>query len=125
MFDYEENYDFDEDVADSIIFEIGRLAELENGKTSIIVPQRMMQLAYAYKILKSITDGINVKVTYTLHEPYNFVGSISIEGDSLEFCNTELFAKAAQLASNFEIYPKTDGTVQMNFAFYGLTRTIE
>ena len=33
--------------------------------------------------------------------------------------------KAVELASNFEVYPKTDGTVQMDFTFHGLTRAID
>lgn len=35
------------------------------------------------------------------------------------------FVRSVELASNFEVYPKTDGTVCMTFPFHGLTRPIE
>lgn len=123
MFEYE-GFDFDKDAVDSIVLGIAKIAEDEDRKTAVIVPQRMMQFMYAYKLLKHITMGTNAKVTYSLHEPYKSMGYISIEGD-FEVFNMELFKKAVELASNLEVYAKTDGTVQMNLAFHGLARAIE
>jgi hypothetical protein len=50
---------------------------------------------------------------------------VSVTGKDLLFRKTEWFMKEVELASNFEVYPKTDGTVQMNFTFHGLTKPIE
>lgn len=76
-------------------------------------------------MLKYLTKGTKAKVTYALHEPYKSMGVVSVVGSDLLFRNTEWFMKAVELASNFEVYPKTDGTVQMDFTFHGLTRAID
>lgn len=114
----------EEDSFDSFFLEITNMAEIEDQKTAIIVPKRIAQLLLAYKTLKKVTNGTNAKVTYTLHEPYKSMGSISVIGNNLEVINIELFKKAVELSSNIEVYSRTDGSFQMNFTFHGLTKPI-
>ena len=115
-----------EQMLDSLVTTVGEAAAIDDSKTSIINPFKIQQVLYTYKVLKYLTKGIKgAKVSYELHEPYRSMGSVSVTGKDLLFRKPEWFMKAVELASNFEVYPKTDGTVQMNFTFHGLTKPIE
>lgn len=114
-----------EEMLDNLVTTIGDEAAADDSKTAIINPYRIQQVLYTYKVLKYLTKGTKAKVTYTLHDPYKSMGVVSVIGSDLLFRNTEWFMKAVELASNFEVYPKTDGTVQMDFTFHGLTRAID
>ena len=50
--------------------------------------------------------------------PGNKIGSITLTGKEIRFSDAFAFLEAAGLANNFEVYPKTDGTVQMNLTFF-------
>lgn len=114
-----------EEMLDNLIITLGDEAAADDSQTAIINPYRIQQVLYTYKMLKYLTKGTKAKVTYTLYEPYKSMGAVSVVGSDLLFRNTKWFMKAVELASNFEVYPKTDGTVQMNFTFHGLTKAIE
>lgn len=114
-----------EEMLDHLVTTIGDEAAADDRRTAIINPYRIQQVLYTYKVVKYLTKGTAAKVTYTLHEPYRSMGVVSVVGSDLLFRNTEWFVKAIELASNFEVYPKTDGTVQINFTFHGLTRAID
>lgn len=127
--DFDNEFKTDEEVEemlDSIITTVGRAFEEVDKKTAIINPLKIRQVLYTYKVLKYLTRGEkNVQVTYELHEPYKHMGSVSIVGKHLKFSRPEWFIKAAELASNLDIFPKTDGTVQMDFTFHGLTMPMD
>ncbi len=53
------------------------------------------------------------------------MGSVSVTGKHIDMKTVVWLVRSAELASNFEVYPKTDGTVCMTFPFHGLTRPIE
>ncbi len=91
----------------------------------IIDPNKLRAVAYTYKLMRYLTKGTKAKVKYELHEPFMSMGTVSVVGASITITKSKLFVKAAELASNFEVYPKTNGTVQMNFTFHGLTKPIE
>ena len=74
-------------------------------------------LAY---LTMSINKGVNV--TYDIGGISPCMGVVSISGKTIIFNNVNLFKDAKNLATNFEVYPKTDGTIQMNFGFLGLKR---
>lgn len=44
--------------------------------------------------------------------------SISINGDKIIVNDPQMFAEMTSLASNFEIYRKTDDTIQFDMMFY-------
>ena len=118
----------DEDVEqmlDSLVTTVSNDIAVDDSKTSIINPFKIQQVLYTYKVLKYLVKGTKAKVTYVLHEPYRSMGSVQVVGKDLMFRKPEWFMKAVELANNFEVYPKTDGTVQMNFTFHGLTKPIE
>ena len=42
--------------------------------------------------------------------------------EEIEIEDMEALINVLKLASNVEVYPKTDGTVQLDITFHGLTR---
>ena len=128
-FDFDTEFMTDEEVEemlDSIVLAAAEQAAAEDSKPSIINPHRIQRVLYTYKVLKYLTKDVGgTKVSYELHEPYKSMGSVSIAGKNLVFRKPEWFMKAVELADNFEAYPKTDGTVQIDFTFHGLTVPIE
>ena len=114
-----------EEMMSSIIVTVGETVDIEERRTSILNPIKLKQLMFTYNALKYITRGSKATVTYKLHEPFTSVGYVSVVGSSITFSHPEWFIKISEYASNFEIYPKTDGTIQINFTFHGLTLPIE
>lgn len=96
--------------------------EEDEGRTSIMNPMRLRDLAYTYHLVK---ENTNAAVSYKTNEPFHSMGSVSIEGKNLTFKKAEWFLKAAALASNTDIYPKNNGRVVITFTFHGLTIPLE
>lgn len=84
--------------------------------------ERLTQVLYVYKVMQALTKGCGAKVSYELHEDFKGMGSVLINAPHLEFSDYQIFSEVSGFANNFEVYAKTDGTVQMNFAFYGLLK---
>ena len=127
-FDFESEYASDseiEEAMDSLVISVANDIAQDESRTSIINPYRMQHLLYTYKVMKYLMKGTSAKVTYKLHEPYQSMGSVSVTGKDIEFKKISWFLRAAELASNYEVYPKTDGTVCMTFTFHGITTPIE
>lgn len=127
-FDFNEEFENDADVEnalDNLVTLVAHTAQVEDNRIQIVNPIKMQHLLYTLKILKYLTKGSGAKVTYELHEPFKSMGSVTICGKDITFPKPEWFMKAVELAANFEVYPKTDGTVEMNFTFHGLTMPVE
>lgn len=123
-FDFENDFMTDyeaEEAFDDIILAFDGQGDQDMTAVSIVNPERLKCIALAYKIIKYLIKGKNVKFAYDIHEPYTSMGSISVVGRELKVENPTLFVKVVKLASNFEVYPRTDGTVQMDFTFHKLT----
>jgi len=104
---------------------IARLIEEEESKIAVVNAEKVNRLMEAYLILKELTRGTGLSVSYKIHEPFKSGGSVSVVGGSMEFKDIKRFMTAVRLASNFEAYPKTDGTVCMTLSFNGLTTPID
>lgn len=79
-----------------------------------------------YKLLsRMFRKDKSITVSYKLYEPFKSMGSVSINGKSITFKKTEMLVKAICVANNFEVYPKTDGSVTMTFTFHGLVRELD
>ena len=63
-------------------------------------------------------------MTYTLNKPLNSMGTVSVEGNPLMFTNSLWFSRAAEFASNMEVYPLAKNLVRLTFTFHGLTNPI-
>lgn len=83
---------------------------------------RICQMLYSYLALRHITKGRNVKVKYELFEPSKNMGYISVTGRKIDYQNSKVFKTVTALATNFEAYPKTNGTIQLNFTFHKLRK---
>lgn len=125
--DFDKDFDSEEEAIaslDEMMMKIADDISSDETGTSVIVPERVKQIETAYKSLRLIAEGKNVDVTYEMNAPYTSMGSVSVTGREIIITNPALFARVAEMASNFEIYPKTNGTVQMNFTFHNITRKV-
>lgn len=99
--------------------------EDDDSKVTMLDTFRLKQIQFAYAALQYITRGTDTVVSYKLNEPFKTMGSISVEGESLEFDKPEWFARVAEFASNTEVYPLTKNRVRLTFTFHGLTKPVE
>ena len=86
---------------------------------------RMRQLEFTYLVMRYLTQGTDAVVSYKLYEPFKTMGSVSVEGKSLEFDNPKWFSRAAEFASNTEVYPLANDRVRLTFTFHGLTKLVQ
>lgn len=114
----------DEEVSETILA-MAEMINEDESRTSVLNLERMKQFQLAYGLTKTMTKGSGAKVAFKPHSPYQSVGVISIVGKNIRFLHTEYFKPISKLASNIEIYPRTDGRVQINMTFHGLTVPIE
>lgn len=110
---------------DDMLFAVGKIIERQERKTAVLDPIRLKQMQFAYALIRDLTKDTDAQVSYRLHEPYKSTGSITVETESLEITNTELFARAAEFADNTEVYPLVNGKVRMSLTFHGLVRYCE
>lgn len=96
---------------------------IENFGTgvSVLNPEKTKMVLLIFNTLKNQLKRYNVEVNCRLNEPFSNMGCISITGKSPVFYDSTWLSAVAKLASNFNVYPKTNGTVQMDFTFYGLS----
>ena len=106
---------------------IDALAEIiAEGEEGVFLTdfQRLHGVNLAYKAMRHIVRGVDVKISYEINEPYVSMGSVSIVGKDITITDTNVFAAAAKLADNIEVYPKVDGTTQINLTFHRLARKV-
>ena len=127
-FEFENDFLSDNEIdelTDSIV--LGIAAEIENdeSRTSIVNPPQIRKLSLAYRLLNDTFINEDVSISYKLHDPFQSMGSISVTGADITARQTNSFARAVELSSNVDIYPKVDGTVCMTFTFHNLTIPLE
>lgn len=98
--------------------------EADDAKISILSEDRLHQLEFTYLVMRYLTQGTDATVSYKLYEPFKTMGSVSVEGKSLDFDNPKWFIRAAEFASNVEVYPLANDRVRMTFTFHGLTKLV-
>ena len=126
--EFEIEFNSDEEVwemHDNVVVTVGEAVMVDESRPAVLNPIKIQQMQFAYGVLKYLTKGTGAKLTYALNEPFKSMGSISVEGKNLTFTNAEWFARAAEFASNTEVYPLTNGNVKMTLTFHGLVRPIE
>lgn len=94
----------------------------DEARPSIINVDNVKKVSTVFAIMKKLTAGTSAVVTYKLCSPFRSSGSVTVVGKKISFRNTKLFLEAVNLAENFDVYTKTDGTIQMDFGFNGLVR---
>ena len=116
--------EFENENLDAIIHAIGEAIEANEQREGILDPERLRQMASAYRLMTEIGKEINAKVTYSLNEPYKSMGSISIEADSLEFTDVPKMMAAISTCSNVEVYPLANENIRMTLTFHGLVKSL-
>lgn len=127
-FNFEDEFLSDEEVweaLDEALLDLAKDVDADEDCTAFLNIARQKQIGIAYTALKYILNGTGAKVTYRLHEPYKSMGVVSVVGKNLAFVKGDVFIKIARLASNVDIYPRVDSTVQIDFTFHGLTVVID
>ena len=109
---------------DAIISAFGEQIEADEERTSFLNLDTKKLMTASLLAIKKAIEGDSVKVQYHLHEPYTSMGYISIIGKDVRIIDPKMFSAISQLASNIEVFPKTDGSVQANLTFHGLTEHI-
>ena len=109
---------------DEIVESLRPRIEEDDKKTALLNEYRLRQIEFTYLVMRRLTRDTDAVVSYKLHEPFKTMGVVSVEGDSLEFDDPKWFSRAAEFASNVEIYPLVNGKVRLTFTFHGLTTLI-
>jgi len=89
---------------------------------SLTIPNedRISQVKTAHGLCRKFTDGEGLTVDMELHKPFKSMGSVSVKGKNVVFVDSDVFRRITTLASTFDVYPKTNGTIQVDFGFNGL-----
>ncbi len=125
-FDWDDLSDAEiEQQMDEIVEAFGTLIEENDHPVSLLNANKLAQLKFSYLAMRYLTRGMDAVVTYKLYEPYKTMGSVSVESESLEFDDPKWLSRAAEFASNVELYPLENGKVRMTFTFHGLTTPIQ
>ena len=121
------NFDFNEkEISNEEVMEIiNKSYAIDGTTTSILNFQRVKTVVYVYNVLKNLAKGSKTKVTVDFNGVKDGHASISISGVRMSFKNTEWFVAASKCASNFNVFSKTNGTIQIDYMFYGLLNPIE
>ncbi len=109
---------------DEILTLIASEISAQESGVSIMNPDKLEMIATVRDAVKASVSGKGVKVTHELNAPYVSMGSVSVLGKEIKIVNTKLFTMAVMLASNFEVYTKVDGKVQMDLTFHNITRKV-
>lgn len=129
---YEEGFDTDfesdEDVEytlDAIIEATAELLEESENAPHIIIPERIKLVMGAYHVLKYMLRGTGAKVTYGLNEPNVRMGFVTVEGRHIEFKHPEWLLKVLSVTDVFDVYPKTNGNILIDFTFNNIAKRID
>ena len=107
------------------IEEVAEAIQAEEQGIIFTNPRKMKDLMVVYKLMKSITSGKRLKITYEINKPYKPMAFVSIIGKDLKFSHPQWFVMATKIASNVDIFPRVDGTVQIDFTFNGFANRID
>lgn len=114
-----------EELLDSLSLELAKQIEEDESRTSILNPFRLKQLKFTVGVMRKFAKQNRATVSCSCNEPFASMGSVSVTGKEVIINNVAWFLKAAEFASNFEVYPKTDGKICMTFTFHNLTQPLE
>lgn len=110
---------------DELVENLSQQILRDECRPGMLNPGRLQQIRFAEKMLRRMAAGTDIKITVTLHEPFNSMGSITLEGESLEFMDCKCVGSAIAAASNVEIYATLDGKVRLTLTFHSLIKSIK
>lgn len=111
-----------EEELDTFIKGLGSLIKEQEKGIFVTNPECLKRIEFVYRAVKYGIRGKKLKVLHELNKPFMGSGAVSVIGKDIRVTNPELFVKASKLADSFEVYPKVNGTVQLDFGFDGLVK---
>ena len=111
-----------EDFAEIDAF-IEHLRTLQRPSISVLNRPRKLQMRFSCAMIKRLLreTGSRASIECKHHEFKHSVGVVRVEGVELAVTNMEGFARAAEFASNIEVYPLEANKVRMALTFRNLT----
>ena len=110
---------------DAWLEDVGQEILDEESKPMLLNPARLTQMQFVYAVLKKYALANDAIVTYKLNEPFTSMGSVTIEGEDFILTSPKWFARAAEMASNVEIYTLANGNIRITFTFHEYAKPIE
>lgn len=96
--------------------------------TFMVNPMREEQLRISYAYIKrALLETESYATVETNRDSFGVdgYGAIRVRGVDLAIADMERFNRAAEFASNIEVYPLTNGQIALNLTFHGLVVQIE
>ena len=109
---------------DQLIMSLGKAIMEQEMKPSILDFNRMAQIMWSYRVIREHLLEEEMELSYSLHDCFARVGTITIESVEMWFCSAAWFCMALSFTSNVEIYPLVNGKVRMTISYYESTKTI-
>ena len=106
---------------DAILSSVAEIIEREESGVSFVNEERIREFYTCGELIRYVMGGDGIDISVIAHDKFASVGTIRVLGKRFSIRDTQLFAKALRMASNYEIYPKLDGTLVLALTFYGLT----
>lgn len=117
----EKNYEFDS-VEDALIAYLNllpketiKLIDFDRYKTMMLTAAELKDI-----LGENHEEG---QLDIDICDMFN-IGSITARLSDLTVCNIPQFTEMISKADNFEIYPRTDGTIQLNITFQSMLKAI-
>ena len=110
---------------DAWLEDVGQEILDEENKPMLLNPTRLTQMQFVYAVLKKYALVNDAIVTYKLNEPFTSMGSVTIEGEDFILSSPKWFARAAEMASNVEIYTLVNGNIRITFTFHEYAKLIQ
>lgn len=110
---------------DDIISSIWEMIENEEHGVSVVNDKRVREFILCESILRRVLTGRGIRIEVVPHDGFASVGVIRVSARNLTVKDPIAFSRAVNLASNYEIYPKTDGKIMFALTFYGMTKKIK
>ena len=120
----------DESLADEEVAELDALVEyigsLPNAEVMALDPIVAEKMKFCCAVIKKVLRETNTaaKIECKQSEFERSVGVVRVEGVSLEIADAKWFSRAAEFATNTEVYPLTNGKVRMTFTFHGFLKEV-
>lgn len=104
-----------------ILSSVADIIENEESGVSFANTKRIGEFYTCSELIRYALNGEGIDISVIAHDKFASVGTIRVTGKRFSVTDTPLFARALRMASNYEMYPRLDGTLVLALTFYGLT----
>lgn len=107
---------------DLVVVALGQIMKEQESYRHVVNKGRVDTLLKTYDDLNQMFCGTDVCVEYNLFKPFKWCGSVVVKGKDICVNQIAKFIKATYNSDTVDIYPRTDGKVQIDFGFLGLAK---